>query len=245
MSQESGGSQSDSEKPVLACEDLVRRYQRTDGGLFDRGGDRPTVTALDGVSLSVSTGEFTVITGASGSGKSTLLHLLAAIDTPTSGTVAVAGQETTGLSAGERAALRLNNIGIVFQRFHLLPSLTARGNVTLPLIERGISRSSRIKQADHLLERVGLADRAEHTPGQLSGGEQQRVAIARALVNQPQAIVADEPTGELDTETGEAVLDLFADIAEDRAIIIASHDPQVIDRADRIITLQDGCVVDE
>ncbi len=245
MSQALSEDQLDSEEPVLACENLVRQYQRADGGLFDRGSDRPTVTALDGVSLSVSAGEFTVITGASGSGKSTLLHLLAAIDTPTSGAVVVAGQNTTALSAGERAALRLNNLGIVFQRFHLLPSLTARGNVTLPLIERGVPRSARIEQADRLLERVGLGDRAEHTPGQLSGGEQQRVAIARALVNQPKALVADEPTGELDTETGEAVLDLFADIAGERAIVIASHDPQVIDRADRIITLRDGCVVDD
>ncbi|AFK19911.1 ABC transporter ATP-binding protein [Haloferax mediterranei ATCC 33500] len=230
---------------ALHCERVVREYSRGPDSLFSRGSDAPTVRALDGVSLSISTGEFVAIAGPSGSGKSTLLHLLAALDTPTQGDVTVAETDVRSLSARGRTKLRRDTIGIVFQHFHLLPSLSARGNVALPLIERGVSKRGRRKRADELLEQVGLADRAGHKPGELSGGEQQRVAIARALVSDPAVLIADEPTGELDTETGQRVLDYIEQTASDRAVVVATHDDHVIDRADRVVRLRDGVVVSD
>jgi len=228
----------------LACEDVSRVYSGSKAGIFGRGSSRPTVTALQDISVSINPGELTVVAGASGSGKSTLLHLLAALDTPSEGRVLVNGTDTTQLSEGERASLRLSTVGIVFQRFHLLSALTARGNVSIPLIEQGVKKSTRRERAGQLLESVGLGDRLTHKPGRLSGGEQQRVAIARALINDPSVLIADEPTGELDTDTGSRVLDVFADLADDRAVVIATHDQMVLDRADRIIRLRDGSVID-
>ncbi|WP_267161544.1 ABC transporter ATP-binding protein [Halovenus salina] len=226
-----------SERSPVHCQDVSRIYQRP-GSRFVGGGE--PVTALSNISLEIEQGEVIGIAGPSGSGKSTLLHLLAGLDTPTSGTVSLAGTKTDDLTAGQRTRYRLDHVGLVFQRFYLLPSLRARANVALPLIEQGVDRRRRRSRASELLELVGLEDRATHRPGALSGGEKQRVAIARALATNPSLIVADEPTGELDTETGEQVLDVLTANREQRALIIASHDERALARADRIIHLQDG-----
>jgi putative ABC transport system ATP-binding protein len=228
---------------VVQCADVIREYTRGSGSWFGSS-DRPTVTALDGVSLSIHPGEVVGIAGPSGSGKSTLLHLLAALDTPTSGEVTVAGERLSSLSGRQRGQLRLANVGIVFQHFHLLPSLSARANVALPLVQQGIGKRTRRERATELLSEVGLADRADHRPAQLSGGEQQRVAIARALSTDPDLVIADEPTGELDTATGEVVLDVLAALGDDQAVVVASHDQQALDRTDRCVHLQDGQIVE-
>jgi putative ABC transport system ATP-binding protein len=195
--------------------------------------------------VTATPGEFVGIRGPSGSGKSTLLHLLAALDTPTTGTITVNGESTGTLSEQGRAQLRLEHIGIVFQRFHLLPSLSARANVALPLVERGIAKRDRRDRAMELLDRVGLSERANHRPPELSGGEQQRVAVARALICGPALVVADEPTGELDSATGTRVLELLSTLGDDQAVVVASHDEQVLERADRVIRLQDGRRVED
>jgi len=179
----------------IVCSDVTRRYA-DGGGVMGSGG--PTVTALDSISLSVTAGEVVGIAGPSGSGKSTLLHLLAGLDTPTEGTITIRDTDIAALSSREQTRFRRDNIGMVFQRFHLLPALTARENVALPLVQAGVARSQRRSRASELLDAVGLADRASHRPGALSGGEQQRVAIARALAADPAVVIADEPTGELD-----------------------------------------------
>ena len=198
------------------------------------------MTALNDVSLTIPAGKVTTIAGPSGSGKSTLLHLLAAIDTPTHGRVTLAGTDIAQLSTRQRTRFRLDHVGIVFQHFHLLPSLSAKSNVALPLVERGLSKSARTNRAVSLLDDVGLGDRVDHKPGELSGGEQQRVAIARALVTDPDLLVADEPTGELDTETGQQIIDLFASLADDRAIVVATHDPSLLAQVGTTIRLRDG-----
>ena len=235
--------------PVVRCQHVTRTYRGAGGErLFERVRDadeQPATTALDDVSLSVSRGEVVGITGPSGSGKSTLLHLLAALDVPTSGTVSVCGADTAALADRERTRLRLEDVGIVFQRFHLLPSLSVRANVALPLVERGVPKRGRRARAERLLADVGLADRSAHTPRQLSGGEQQRVAVARALITKPDLLVADEPTGELDTGTGERILSLFADAAaRETGVVLASHDRAAIAVADRVVRLRDGGRVD-
>lgn len=227
------------ETAAVTAADVTREYFRGKSGLF--GSDEvPTVKALDGVSLSIATGEVVGIAGPSGSGKSTLLHLLAGLDLPTSGTVEVVGTDISGLSNRQRARLRLDNVGIVFQRFHLLDALSARANTALPLVERGVSKRDRRTKAESLLEAVGLEGRISHKPGQLSGGEQQRVAIARSLVTDPTLIVADEPTGELDSESGRRVLELLDNIADERAVVLASHDRQALEFCDRVLHLRDG-----
>lgn len=229
---------------VVSAIDVTREYGRGGGGFFGNG-DGPSVRALDGVSLSIHPGEIVGIAGPSGSGKSTLLHLLAALDTPSSGTISLLGHETDQYRNRGRTKLRLDHVGIVFQRFHLLPSLTARGNVSLPLVELGWSKSKRRDRASELLSEVGLDTRTTHRPGELSGGEQQRVAIARSLATQPELVVADEPTGELDSQSSTRVLELLRQIAdEDRAVVLASHDPQAIDVCDRVLQLQDGQIPD-
>lgn len=232
----------DPDAPAVSCRDVVREYTRGDGSLLGRSDGR-SVRALDGVSLDVHPGEFVGVAGTSGSGKSTLLHLLAALDTPDAGTVRVAGRDVATLSRRERTRLRLDRVGIVFQRFHLLPALSAAANVALPLIERGVAKRRRRERASTLLETVGLADRETHRPGALSGGEQQRVAVARALATDPGLVVADEPTGELDSDTGARVIELFADLADDRGVVVASHDDQVLSGADRVVRLRDGARV--
>ncbi|CAJ53573.1 ABC transporter ATP-binding protein [Haloquadratum walsbyi] len=231
-------SESEPSNIAVACESVSREYSRGQGGF--RQSETPTVTALDSISLQVTRGEFVGIAGPSGSGKSTLLHLLAALDTPTAGQVRISGTDTQALSARQRARLRARQVGIVFQRFYLLPSLSAQANVAVPLIEHGVGKRTRHERAETLLDRLGLGDRIDHKPGTLSGGEQQRVAIARALITDPDVLIADEPTGELDTATGDRVLDIFETVATDRAVILASHDHAALDRADRIIVLRDG-----
>ncbi|MFC6723295.1 ABC transporter ATP-binding protein [Halobium palmae] len=230
---------------VVRCAEVSREYTRHRRTRFGRRQDGPTVTALAEISLAIQRGELVGIEGPSGSGKSTLLHLLAGLDTPTSGTVTLVDTDISTVSQRARTRLRLDHVGIVFQRFHLLPSLSARANVALPLIERGVGKSTRRTRATELLERVGLGDRITHRPGELSGGEQQRVAVARALVTDPDLLIADEPTGELDTSTGEQILDVFEEIASDRAVVLASHDDFAIERTDRVLRLHDGRLAEE
>lgn len=229
--------------PVI-CESVTKSYTRSSEGWFGRE-DRPTVTALDNVSLSLPETGLVGIAGPSGSGKSTLLHLLAGLDVPTSGSVEIEGDRTDELSASERTRLRLDRVGIVFQRFHLLPGLTARANVAVPLVEQGVRKADRRERAAAALDAVGLEDRADHRPGSLSGGERQRVAIARALITDPAIVIADEPTGELDTETGNQVLDQFEALATDRPIVMATHDERALDRTNVTYRLRDGQLVDQ
>lgn len=219
--------------------DLVREYTRGGGGLFNAQ-STPTVRAIDDVSVEIARGDVVGIAGPSGSGKSTLLHLLAGLDVPTSGTLSIDGRNLTALSNRQRAKLRLDTVGIVFQRFHLLDALSARANVALPLVELGHTKRDRRDRAESLLGAVGLDDRVTYKPGRLSGGEQQRVAIARALSTDPSLIIADEPTGELDSATGEQVLDLLVDVADEQAVVLASHDQQALDVCDRVLQLRDG-----
>jgi len=224
---------------IVRGRDLVREYEWGGTRLF--GGDSsPSVRAVDGVSIDVESGELVGITGPSGSGKSTLLHLLGGLDIPTTGTVTIAGMDTSDLGERGRTRLRLEHVGIVFQRFHLLPALSARANVALPLVELGESKSRRRERATELLEAVGLGDRVAHKPGRLSGGEQQRVAIARSLATEPDLVVADEPTGELDSATSDRVLATLGDVADDRAVVLASHDPRALAVCDRQVPLRDG-----
>nr|WP_256419323.1 ABC transporter ATP-binding protein [Halorubrum laminariae] len=230
-----------SQDPVIECTDVVRAYTRGGGrGLFSRNTQATTVTAVDSVSATIDRGELVGIAGPSGSGKSTLLHLLAALETPDSGQITITGTDTASLSERGRTRLRREHVGIVFQRFHLLPSLTATQNVALPLIEHGVGKRDRRARAQTLLEAVGLGDRLTHRPATLSGGEQQRVAVARALAGDPDVVIADEPTGELDSAASETVLDILADVATEHAVVVASHDPAAIERMDRVIRLRDG-----
>ncbi|WP_336326769.1 ABC transporter ATP-binding protein [Halovenus sp. HT40] len=199
------------------------------------------VHALDGVSLSLPRGSFTAVMGPSGSGKSTLMNLLGCLDTPDDGEVTVGGQTISGLSDAKRAKLRGTEIGFVFQTFNLMPRLTAAENVTLPLVFNDDVDVGRRERAETLLERVGLGDRLDHAPNELSGGQRQRVAIARALVNEPSLVLADEPTGNLDTETGDEIMDLFGELNNSgRTILMVTHERHVAERADRIVHLVDG-----
>ena len=202
------------------------------------------VTALRDVSIRVEPGEYVAITGPSGCGKSTLLHLLGCVDTPTSGALAFEGRDVGRLSESDRSRIRLTRIGFVFQRFFLLPMLTAWENVELPQAEAGFSKADRRARTRELLDYVGLAGRADHRPSQLSGGEMQRVAIARALANRPPLLLADEPTGELDEETGEQIADLFDRVhADGTAIVVVTHNPVVAARAGRRLAMKSGSVV--
>jgi ABC-type lipoprotein export system ATPase subunit len=205
---------------------------------FQRG--RETVVALNGVSLEIDKGEFVAMVGPSGSGKSTLLHLAGGLDQPEAGTVLLGERDLGALSAGERAKIRRQEIGFVFQFFHLLPTLTVAENVELPLVLDGQRNKGGVVAT--MLDRVGLSDRADHLPGELSGGEMQRAAIARALVAGPELILADEPTGNLDSTNGAVVLDVLAEqVAEaGAALLMVTHDESAASRADRVLHLRDG-----
>jgi putative ABC transport system ATP-binding protein len=204
------------------------------------------VRALRGLSFSMAEGEYVAIIGASGSGKSTLMNILGLLDRPTSGSYRIHGAEAGKLSKRRAADLRNHEIGFVFQRFNLLPRISARRQVELPLFYAGVPPRESQQRAMQALERVGLGDRAAHHPDELSGGEQQRVAIARALVNRPSLLLADEPTGQLDTETGANLLALFGQLhQEGLSLIVVTHDPKVSERAERIISLSDGQIVDD
>jgi putative ABC transport system ATP-binding protein len=208
------------------------------------------VHALRGLDLAIEKGEIVAIMGPSGSGKSTLMHLLGVSNaprTPSGGTASLEGQDLRGLSEDQLVAVRGRKVGFVFQTFNLLQSLTAQQNVELPMIFLGVKKSARAERARALLEKVGLGERVEHRPNELSGGERQRVAIARALANDPEIILADEPTGNLDSETGATILDLLKrlSIDEGKTLILITHDPDAAAIAGRIIRLRDGRVVQE
>ncbi|MBN1359758.1 MAG: ABC transporter ATP-binding protein [Sedimentisphaerales bacterium] len=203
------------------------------------------VVALREVSLSVGQGCFVGVTGTSGSGKSTLMNLLGGLDTPTSGSISVEGRLISELSNAELALFRRNTVGMIFQSFNLVPSYSALENVTLPLLFAGVAKSRRRRQAAELLESVGLGARSSHRPSELSGGEQQRVAIARALVNRPRILLADEPTGNLDSKTSRQIVQLLADLraAQGLTIVMISHEEAMLrEFADEIVYLQDGAV---
>jgi putative ABC transport system ATP-binding protein len=203
------------------------------------------VTALRDVSLTVTEGEHVAITGPSGCGKSTLLHLIGGVDKPTAGSILFERRDLSRLSEGERGRIRLTRIGFVFQRFFLLPMLTAAENIELPQAEAGVAAPERRARTRELLSYVGLADRADHLPSQLSGGEMQRVAIARALANRPALLLADEPTGELDDQTSGHIADLFDRVnADGTAILVVTHNPALAARASRRLTMASGRVVE-
>ena len=204
------------------------------------------VSALRDVSLSIAPGEYIGVVGPSGCGKSTLLHVLGCVDVPTSGTVLFKDRDVGSLPDAERSRLRLREIGFVFQRFFLLPMLTAWENVELPQAEAGAGRAERRARTRELLEYVGLAGRAGHRPSELSGGEMQRVAIARALANRPRLLLSDEPTGELDQTTGEQIVALLDRLhADGTAVVVVTHDPAVAARAHRLLRMRDGQIVEE
>ncbi len=204
------------------------------------------VAALSDVSVRVDRGEYIGVVGPSGCGKSTLLHVLGCVDVATSGAVLFQDREVASLTDAERSRLRLREIGFVFQRFFLLPMLTAWENVELPQAEAGIARAERRQRTQELLEYVGLAKRAGHRPSELSGGEMQRVAIARALANRPGLLLADEPTGELDQTTGDQIVQLLDRLhADGTAVVVVTHDPAVAARAHRLLKMRDGRIVDE
>ncbi|MEU7862882.1 ABC transporter ATP-binding protein [Nonomuraea sp. NPDC049141] len=219
---------------ALEAVDLTRRYQL----------DGLAVEALRGVSLRIGRGEFVAIIGPSGSGKSTLMHLLGCLDRPTSGRLRVNGVEMSRLSDTELAELRNKTIGFVFQSFHLLGRTTALDNVALPLVYRGIGKAERLSRARAALESVGLGHRMEHRPSQMSGGEQQRVAIARALVGEPKVLLADEPTGNLDTRNGAEVMAILDRLNSDSgvAVVLVTHEPEVAGHARRQIHVRDGLI---
>jgi putative ABC transport system ATP-binding protein len=203
------------------------------------------VAALRDVTMEVGEGEYVAIAGPSGCGKSTLLHVLGCVDTATAGEVRLEGRDVGGLSDAERSRIRLTKVGFVFQRFFLLPMLSALENIELPQAEAGVPPAVRLNRARVLLDYVGLGHRADHRPSQLSGGEMQRVAIARAMANRPRLILADEPTGELDQATGEAIAGLFDLLHSDgTAVVVVTHDPSIADRAQRVLRMRDGRIVD-
>jgi putative ABC transport system ATP-binding protein len=220
---------------VLSTVDAVKEYTRGSS----------TLRALKGVSLDIEPGEFVAIVGPSGSGKSTLLNLLGLLDEPTTGTVRVDGANARDLSDRERTRTRRDTIGFVFQDFYLLPTLTARENVAVPAFLHG-DRRAVLDRAGDLLGRVGLGDRLTHTPDELSGGQKQRVAIARSMINHPKVLLADEPTGNLDRDTGAQVLDVFGEFTtEDVAVVTVTHDEQVTEYAERTVGLLDGVLDQE
>lgn len=221
---------------VIEARDLTRVFPMPAG----------PVTAVRGVSLAVDPGDFVALCGPSGCGKSTLLHLLGVVDTPSSGTLTVDGEDVATLGDVARSRIRLRKIGFVFQRFFLLPMLTAAENIELPMAEAGVSKPERAHRVRELLEYVELSKRADHRPSQLSGGEMQRIAIARALANRPRLLLADEPTGELDQTTGQHIAELLDRVnADGTALVIVTHDAVFARRARRILTMRDGVLVSE
>jgi putative ABC transport system ATP-binding protein len=222
--------------PVLRARDLRRDY---------RMGEE-TVHAVRGVSLEVTAGEYVAFVGPSGCGKSTMLNLLGGIDRPTSGSVEMDGTRIDAMADAAATRFRLMHVGFVFQRFYLMPALTAIENVELPMAEAKVARAVRRKRARDLLAYVGLAARRDHRPSQLSGGEQQRVAIARALANQPRLLLADEPTGELDARTGAEMIELLGQVnADGTTIVVVTHDEDLANAAKRVVHMRDGVIVDD
>jgi putative ABC transport system ATP-binding protein len=223
-------------QPVFELEGVSRTYAQ--------GGSQ--IRAVDSLDLRIERGEFVAVVGPSGSGKTTLLQLLGALDRPTSGHIRFEGRDLADLKDGDLTRLRLHTIGFVFQQFNLIPTLTARQNVEVALAPAGLRRAEREPIATRLLETVGLGQRGGHLPSQLSGGEQQRVAIARALANEPDVLLADEPTGNLDSATGEEIIGLLRSLSDERGqtVVLITHDPTVAGRAPRVLRMQDGRLVE-
>ncbi|NPA77162.1 MAG: ABC transporter ATP-binding protein [Candidatus Diapherotrites archaeon] len=218
-------------EPIIRADNVWKVYGTGDAATY----------ALKGVSVEIYPGEFVAIMGPSGSGKSTLMHILGLLDTPTKGHVYVHGTDVSTLGEDERAILRRKTLGFVFQQYNLSPSLTAIENVELPMLFAGVPAEKRHKRAKELLEMVDLGNRLYHYPNQLSGGQQQRVAIARALANDPEIILADEPTGNLDTERGKKVMEIFHQLNErGKTIVLVTHDPEIAKHAERVIMIRDG-----
>jgi putative ABC transport system ATP-binding protein len=215
--------------------------------VYEMGGGKIEVKALDGVNARIAKGDFVAFMGPSGSGKTTFLNIISGLDRPSEGEVFMSGREITKMDQAHLSKLRQQNVGFIFQIYNLIPVLTAIENVELPMVFAGIGEEERKERATELLDRVGLGGRVDHRPTELSGGEQQRVAIARALVNRPDLVLADEPTGNLDTKTGLEIIDLMKDLQKEEGttVIVATHDPKVADVVDIITYLRDGQVIGE
>jgi lipoprotein-releasing system ATP-binding protein len=230
------GRQANPDAPVVRLRDVTKAYQL----------EGKPLQVLRGITLDVAAGQIVAITGSSGAGKSTLLHIVGALDKASSGDVEVVGERLGEMKSSELADFRNSNIGFVFQFHHLLPEFTAAENVAMPLLIRGVGMRQALRQADEYLALVGLAERAAHKPAELSGGEQQRVAVARALIPQPKLVLADEPSGNLDSENGERLHTLLWEISrrERRTFIIVTHNADLASRADRVLHMRDGVLID-
>ncbi len=224
------------QRPLISLENIAKTYDSGENA----------VQALRGVDTGIEAGEFVAITGPSGSGKSTLMHILGCLDSPTSGQYWLDGEDVATLSSRELARIRNRKIGFVFQTFNLLPRATILKNCELPLLYAGVSRSERVERAMDALKRVGLETRSKHRPSELSGGQRQRVAIARALVNNPSLILADEPTGNLDTKTGADIIRIFEELSDNgQTIVLVTHDPSIANKCERRIRIVDGQIAQE
>ena len=224
-------------KTVIDLKGIIKRFYI---------GQPNELQILNGIDIKVNEGEFVAIVGESGSGKSTLMNIIGALDRPTEGTYMFNGQDIGKLSDKKLSLIRNKEIGFVFQNFNLIPRTSALKNVELPMMYAGKGRTERTKRANELLETVGMADRSDHNPNELSGGQKQRVAIARAMANDPSLILADEPTGALDTKTGRIVMDIFHELHKSgKTIVLITHSPELAKETERIITISDGCVVSD
>ncbi len=220
-------------QPIIHLEDIRKNYYM----------GKQAITVLKGISLNIMKNEYVALMGPSGSGKSTLMNILGCLDSPTSGTYILNGHDVSTMPDDELAAVRNKEIGFVFQQFNLLPRLTAAENVALPLVYAGIAKKTRIEMAMEVIQKVGLGDRSHHKPNEMSGGQCQRVAIARALVNNPSIILADEPTGNLDTKTSNEIMDIFSKIHESgNTVVLVTHEEDIANYARRVVRLRDGVI---
>jgi putative ABC transport system ATP-binding protein len=228
-------SEKSSSKALIEIRDLSKSYQK----------GKTTITPLEGLSLDVPEGEFLALMGPSGSGKTTLLNLVAGIDTPTKGSLRISGRDLSQMNRGDLTKWRSEHVGYIFQLYHLIPILTAYENVELPLLLSKLSRRERKQRVETALELVGLSDRAGHRPTELSGGQEQRVAIARAIVHNPELLVADEPTGDLDRESADSILGLLRDLTKEhgKTVVMVTHDPKAASAADRTLRLEKGQLI--